>query len=82
VPHDRHHDRRPRHPRLHQVRKGELALTFAKAIVPAALSLAAAIVNGLASGHVDAATINICVVGLIGSAITYLIPNKPTTHKP
>jgi hypothetical protein len=51
-------------------------VTFAKAIVPAALSLVAAIVNDLVSGHVDTATINICVVGLVGSALTYLIPNK------
>ena len=52
---------------------------FAKAVLPALLSLVAFLVLALSTGRVDGAALNTLVVGLLGSIVTYLIPN---TSKP
>lgn len=55
---------------------------FTKAIVPAALALAVAIVNSLFAGAVDAVSITIAASGLVLALVTYLVPNKPAPVKP
>lgn len=53
---------------------------FTKAIVPAALALATAIVTSLFAGSIDATSLTIAGSGLVLALVTYLLPNKP--HKP
>lgn len=48
---------------------------FAKAIVPAALALAVAVVNSVAAGSINSTSITIGVSGLVLAIVTYLIPN-------
>lgn len=48
---------------------------FAKAIVPAALALAVAVVNSVFAGQVDAVSLTIAGSGVVLAAVTFLIPN-------
>ncbi len=49
---------------------------FTKAIVPAALALAVAVVDSLLSGRVDASAITIAATGLLGALVTFFLPNR------
>lgn len=48
---------------------------FAKAVVPAALAVAIAVVNAAFSGSVNAASLYIAVTGLLAAIVTYFVPN-------
>ena len=50
---------------------------FTKAVVPAALGLATAVVNTLVSGSFDAVTITSLAGGLLVAVVVYFVPNKP-----
>lgn len=50
---------------------------FAKAVVPAALALAVAVVASLFAGKVDSTALVIAGSGLVLALVTFLIPNQP-----
>lgn len=69
---------------LLQVLAGRLAVLgpFAKAIVPAALSLVTAGVNCAFTGTVNTNSLIIAGCGLALAVVTYFVPNIPLAPKP
>jgi hypothetical protein len=49
---------------------------FAKAIVPAVLAVAVAIINSAFAGKIDGTSLTIAASGLVLALVTYLVPNK------
>ena len=50
---------------------------FTKAVVPAALALAYAIVNIIVTGTFDASALTAAVGGVLAAVVVYRLPNKP-----
>lgn len=50
---------------------------FTKAVVPAALALATAIVKCVVNGQIDATSITIAATGVALAVVAYLLPNRP-----
>lgn len=55
---------------------------FTKAVVPAALSVAVAVVDSLFAGKINTVSLTIAATGLLLAAVAYLLPNKPKIAKP
>lgn len=51
-------------------------LPVAKAIIPAVLTLIAALSSAVVAGKFDATSVAIAATGLIGSIVVYLVPNS------
>jgi hypothetical protein len=54
---------------------------FAKAIMPAILTLIAASIDWLIQGTFNRQTTAIAITGLIAAIVTYLVPNAPQGGK-
>lgn len=58
---------------------------FTKAVVPAGLSVAVAVVDSLFAGKIDASALTIAGTGLVLAVVAYLVPNlkaKPVAPAP
>lgn len=55
---------------------------FTKAIVPAALSLVVAVVDGLIAGAVNTSSVAIAGTGLVLALVAFLVPNRPAPVVP
>lgn len=54
---------------------------FAKAVVPALLALAVAVVNSLFAGSIDGTSITVAASGLILALVTFFVPNVSADEK-
>ena len=55
----------------------EKAQPYAKALVPAAVTLVGVGSQYVATGQLDTATIGVAVGGVVATVLTWLVPNKP-----
>ena len=55
---------------------------FTKAIVPAGLALAVAVVNSLFAGAIDTVSITVAASGLVLAGVAFLVPNVAKAAKP
>ena len=53
---------------------------YAKAAYPALLTLAAVLAQLIVTGEIDRAEVTTALTGLLGAAVTLLVPNAPATH--
>lgn len=54
---------------------------FTKAVVPAGLAVAVAVVNSLFAGAINTVSITIAASGLILALVAFVLPNKPWVQK-